>query len=109
MKALNDLITSLSLYPIKYLNELYLPYFSFLETSILLTSILFILNIFFVFVLKVAYFYFFVVEVYVIFIHSDIQRRKQVKIFYNNYCIYALAIYFYCMLIDMISKCIYLY
>ena len=42
----NGLITSLSLYPIKYLNELYSPCFSFLETNILLTSISFILDIF---------------------------------------------------------------
>ena len=42
----NGLITLLSLYPIKYLNELCLPYCSFLETNILLTSITSILNIF---------------------------------------------------------------
>ena len=34
----NGLITLLSLYPIKYLNELCLLYCSFLETNILLTS-----------------------------------------------------------------------
>ena len=34
----NGLITSLSLYPIKYLNEFLLPYDSFVETNILLTS-----------------------------------------------------------------------
>ena len=41
----NGLIISLSLYPIKYLNEFFVPYGSFLETNILLTlmsSILFI-------------------------------------------------------------------
>ena len=42
----NGLITLLSLYPIKYLDELYLPYCSFLETNILLTSVSSILNIF---------------------------------------------------------------
>ena len=45
----NGLITLLSLKyhkPIKYLNELCLPYFSFLETNILLTSTSSILNIF---------------------------------------------------------------
>ena len=42
----NGLMTPLSLYPIKYLDELYLPYCSFLETNILLTSISSILNIF---------------------------------------------------------------
>ena len=40
------IITLLSLYPIKYLNELCLPYCSFLETNILLTSTSSILNIF---------------------------------------------------------------
>ena len=35
----NGLILSLSLYLIKYLNEFLLPYDSFLETNILLTSI----------------------------------------------------------------------
>ena len=34
----NGLISSLSLYPITYLNELFLPYDSFLEINILLTS-----------------------------------------------------------------------
>ena len=41
----NGLITSLSSYPVKYLNEFLLPHGSFLETNILLTlmsSILFI-------------------------------------------------------------------
>ena len=34
----NGLITSLSLYPIKYLNEFFVQYGSFLETNILLIS-----------------------------------------------------------------------
>ena len=34
----NGLITSLSLYPIKYLNEFFVPYGSPLGTNILLTS-----------------------------------------------------------------------
>ena len=42
----NGLMALLSLYPIKHLNELYLPYYSFLETNILLTSISSILNIY---------------------------------------------------------------
>ena len=42
----NGLMTPLSLYPIKYLDELCLPCCSFLETNILLTSISSILNIF---------------------------------------------------------------
>ena len=36
----NGLITSLSLYPIKYLNEFFVPYSSSLETNILLASML---------------------------------------------------------------------
>ena len=42
----NGLITLLSLYPIKNLDELYLPNCSFLETNILLASISSVLNIF---------------------------------------------------------------
>ena len=61
-------MTSLSLYPIKYLNESNLPYFSFLETNILLTSVPFISNIS-VFV-EVTFFDFFVVEIYAISAHS---------------------------------------
>ena len=44
-------MTSLSLYPIKYLSALFVSYGSFLETNILLTSISSILNIF-LFLLK---------------------------------------------------------
>ena len=43
-------MSSLSLYPRKYLNEPYLPYGSFLETNILLTSMSSVLNSFFVFI-----------------------------------------------------------
>ena len=39
-------MASLSLYPIKYLSELFVLYGSFLETDIILTSISSILNIF---------------------------------------------------------------
>ena len=35
----NGLITSLLLYPIKYLNEFFVPHGSSLETNILLTSV----------------------------------------------------------------------
>ena len=42
----NGLITSLPFYPVKYLNVLFMPYGSFLETNILLTSISSILNLF---------------------------------------------------------------
>ena len=39
----NDLIASLSLYPIKYSKEFFVPYGSSLEANILLTSMLSIL------------------------------------------------------------------
>ena len=68
----NGLITSLSLYPIKYLNELYLQYCSFLETNILLTSKSSILNIF-CFYYKSRFFYIFVVKIYALSLHSYIQ------------------------------------
>ena len=42
----NGLITSLSLHPIKYLNELFVLYGSSLETNILLTSMSSILALF---------------------------------------------------------------
>ena len=42
----NGLITSLSLYPIKYLNEFFVPDGSSLETSVLLISMLSILDTF---------------------------------------------------------------
>ena len=42
----NGLITSVLLYPIKYLNEFFVPYSSSLETNILLTSMLSILATF---------------------------------------------------------------
>ena len=66
----NVLITSLSLYPIKYLNRLYLSYCSFLETNILLTSISSILNVFFVFIVEVTFLDIFIVKIYA---HSYIQ------------------------------------
>ena len=40
------LMSSLSLYPMKYLNELFGPYGSFLETNIFSTSVSSILNSF---------------------------------------------------------------
>ena len=51
----NGLIASLSLYPIKYLNEFFVPYDSSLETNISLTSMS--IGYFFVFI-KVTFFYF---------------------------------------------------
>ena len=72
----------LSLYPIKYLDELYLLYVSFLQTNILLTSISSILNIFlFVFIVKVAFLNFFIIKIYVACTPSYILRRKKVKNF----------------------------
>ena len=62
-------MTSLSLYPIKYLNELYLAYVSFLETNILLRSISSILNIL-CFFCKSHFFDFFIVKIYANFAHS---------------------------------------
>ena len=49
----NGLITSLSLYPINYLNEFFVPYDSSLETNISLTSMS--IGYFFVFI-KVTFF-----------------------------------------------------
>ena len=44
----NGPITSLSLYPIKYLNEFFLSYASSVEANILLTSMLSVLVTFFI-------------------------------------------------------------
>ena len=63
----NGLITSLSLYPIKYLNEFFVPYDSSLETNISLTSMS--IGYFFVFI-KVTLLKFFVFKIYVLSIHS---------------------------------------
>ena len=65
----NCLITLLSLYPIKYLNEFFKPYGSSLETNILLTLMSSILITFSLSV-KIAFFYFFVSEIYVLSTHS---------------------------------------
>ena len=65
----NGLITSLSLYLTKYLNEFFVAYGSSLETNILLTSMASIL-VFFLFFIKIAFFDFFVPEIYVLSIHS---------------------------------------
>ena len=97
----NGLITSLSLYPIKYLNELYLPYFSFLETNILLTSTSFILNIF-LFLLQKSPFYIFCRRSLCYF-HSFLYPVKKKRFFYNNWGIHTLIVYFCFMLIDLIN------
>ena len=65
----NGLITSLSLYLTKYLNEFFVAYGSSLETNILLTSMASILVIF-LFFIKIAFFDFFPPEIYVLSIHS---------------------------------------
>ena len=76
----NGLITSLSLYLIKYLNEFFAPYGSSLETNILLTSMSSILVTF----VEVTFFYFLVSKIYVLSTHSYILSEKKVKFFYNN-------------------------
>ena len=68
----NRLITLLSLYPRKYLNELYSPYYSFLGTNILLTSISSIFIIFFVFVVEITFLDIFIVKIYALSVHSYI-------------------------------------
>ena len=105
----NELYISLSLYPIKYFNELFLPYDTFLETNILLTSIPSILNIFFVFI-EFTYFDFFIVEIYAISTHSYTPRKKKYKFFNNNFGIRAVVTYLCFVLIDLLNdykKCLF--
>ena len=74
----------------KYLNELYLPYCSYLETNILLTSISSILNIFlFLLLSKFMLFPFILI------------LCKEKKI--NNLGIRVMIIYFCFVLIDLIN------
>ena len=64
----NGLITSLSLYPIKYLNEFLLPYDSFLETNIIYVNVF---NVIYLFVfVEAAFLDFFVNKIYVLSTHS---------------------------------------
>ena len=80
----NGLITWLWLYPIKYLNELYLPYCSFLETNILLISISSILNIFFVYIVEGS-FLIFLLSKFMFFPFILIyNKEKKWNFFYNN-------------------------
>ena len=76
----NGLITSLSLYPIKYLNEFFVPYGSSLETNILLTSMSSILfaSLFFY---KSRFFLFFLSLKFTIFLLILILGEKKDKMF----------------------------
>ena len=68
----NGLILSLSLYPIKYLREFFVPYGSFLETNMFLTSMSYL------FVrIKAASFDFFVIKIYVLSTHSYMLYKKK--------------------------------
>ena len=67
------LMSSLSLYLVKHLNELFAPYGSFFETNILSTSIAFILT-------ASTFFYFFIVEIYVAPTHSYTGWKRNVNI-----------------------------
>ena len=97
-------IISLSLYPIKHLNELFLPYCSFSKTNIWLTSILFVLNIFFVFVfIEATYFDSSVIKIYAISTHSYALWRKKVKFFWYKFDIRVMIIYFCFVLIGLIN------
>ena len=84
-------MASLSLYPIKYLNEFFAPYGSSLETNILSTSMSSIL-VTFLFLQK-SLFYFFVSKVYVLSTHSYIWWKK-VKFCYNNLGSQRIVAYF---------------
>ena len=88
----------------KYLNELFLPYDTFLETNILLTSIPSILNIFSVFVfMGVAYFDFLWSKFMLfplILMHC---KEKEDFFFIIILGIRVMIIYFYFVLIDLIN------
>ena len=73
---------SSSLYPIKYLNEFFVPSNSSLETNILLTSMSCILNSFFL--IKNIFVHFFVLKIYFLPIHSYSLLKRNVKIFIQN-------------------------
>ena len=82
-------MSSLSLYPIKYLNEPYLRYGSFLETKILLTLMSSIFNSFFI---EIVFIDHFVVENYVRLTHSYMVQKK---LFFENLCLYKLHIFWF--------------
>ena len=96
----NGLITSLSLYPIKYINELSLPYCSFLETNILLKSISSAVNIFFIFVK----FSFFLFKLNLCFFSVHFYILKKHFFFYIIIIVYVhlLYIFYVCLLIWLI-------
>ena len=87
----NGMIASSSLYPIKYLKVFLDSYGSYLETNILLASMLSICNTF-VFV-KIAFFDFFVSKIYVLSTHSY-RNEKKVKFFYNDLGVQEVISYF---------------
>ena len=62
------------------------------------------LNSFLFFLVKVAFSFFYRQNVFSV--HFYILRKKATN---NNNWIRALVIYFYCMLIDMINGCTYVY
>ena len=70
------LITSLSLYPIKYLNEFFIPYGSSQETNILLTSILSI-SLTFLLLHYSLLLIFFVIKIYTLSTHSCYSKEKK--------------------------------
>ena len=96
---------SLSLYPIKYLSELYLPYFSFSETSILSTSRLFILIFFVCFCYCRSHFFCFFCGRNLCYFHLFLYSvKKKSKIFFIIIIgIRALVIHFCFVLIDSIN------
>ena len=62
----------------KYLSEFFAPYDYFLETNILLTSMSFKLNSFFVFI-KVTFLDLFIIKIYALSTHSSTLLKKNVK------------------------------
>ena len=87
----NGLMTSLSLSPIKCLNEFFEPYGSSLGTNISLTS----MSSYFLVFLKIPFFHFFVSEIHVLSIHSYTEWKKKKFFFYNNLGVQGVIIYFY--------------
>ena len=88
----NGLITSLSLYPVKYLDEFLVPYGSSLETNILLASIS---SIFFDFLF---YFTFFSSSKFTFFPLIFKKREKKKKKNHCNLGVHRVIYIFYCRL-----------
>ena len=79
-------MSSLSLYPIKNLNDLFVPYGSFFESNILLASMSYILKYLFCFY-KIYFCYLFVSKIYVLCTHSYTwpkKVKKKIIIFYSR-------------------------